>query len=280
MFIEINLFKTKWLIGGFYNPKKQLIVSFINAISPSLEKYLETYDNILLMGDFNSEVSEEKMREFCDVFNLKSLISQPTCFKSILNPSCIDLILTNKAKCFQNSAVIETGISDHHKLVVTVLKSAFKKKKPKHIVYRDYKKFSNDTFSREFQYLIMENAEKGNLEFDKINDICMSLLNKYAPLKTKILRGKAIMKRSRLKNQYNKLKTSYSYNDFKKQRNFCTSLLRKIKFQYFSNLKETDLSDNRKFWKVVKPLFSGKGSNDQINLVENETTISDDKTAK
>ena len=38
-------------------------------------------------------------------------------------------------------------------------------------------------------------------------------------------------------------------------------LLRKTKTEYFKNLNVKDLSDNRKFWKTIKPYFSNKGLN-------------------
>ena len=50
--------------------------------------------------------------------------NKPTCFKNPDNPSRIDLILTNRSISFQNSGVIETGLSDFHKLVVTVMKTS------------------------------------------------------------------------------------------------------------------------------------------------------------
>ena len=56
------------------------------------------------------------MHEFCFLFSFASLIKDHTCFKSVENPSCIDLILTNMPKSFQNPMVIETGLSDFHKL--------------------------------------------------------------------------------------------------------------------------------------------------------------------
>ena len=49
----------------------------------------------LLMGDFNSEVSEDHIQLFCNTYNLSCLVKEPTCFKNVENPSCIDLILTN-----------------------------------------------------------------------------------------------------------------------------------------------------------------------------------------
>ena len=35
--------------------------------------------------------------------------------------SCIDMILTNKSKGFQNIGLMETGISDHHALIYSFL---------------------------------------------------------------------------------------------------------------------------------------------------------------
>ena len=77
------------------------------------------------------------MYEFCCLFSFASLIKDHTCFKSVENPSCVDLILTNMQKSFQNSMVIETGLSDFHKLTLTVLKTSFRKKSPKVIQYRE-----------------------------------------------------------------------------------------------------------------------------------------------
>ena len=52
-------------------------------------------------------------------------MKEPTCFKSLENPTCIDLILRNQPKYFQNSNVFETELSDFHKLTFPVLKAYF-----------------------------------------------------------------------------------------------------------------------------------------------------------
>ena len=89
------------------------------------------------------------MNEFCKTYNLKNLVKGPTCFKNPENPSCIDLILTNHPRSFQGSTLIETGLSDFHKMTLTVMKMHFEKQRPKIIYYRDYKKFNHDDFNRE-----------------------------------------------------------------------------------------------------------------------------------
>ena len=50
--------------------------------------------------------------------------------------SCIDLFLTNSPKSFQNTQAIEMGLSDFHKLVVTILKMYLPNNEPKVITYK------------------------------------------------------------------------------------------------------------------------------------------------
>ena len=45
---------------------------------------------------------------------------------------------------------------------------------------------------------------------------------------------------------------------YKKQRNYCGSLLRKSKTNYYANLDEKKVSDNKLFWKAIKPSLSDK----------------------
>ena len=68
------------------------------------------------------------MEEFCEIYNMTNLLKEPTCFKNPLNPSTFDLNLTNRPRSFLNSKAIETGLSDHHKLAITVMRAHFKSK--------------------------------------------------------------------------------------------------------------------------------------------------------
>ena len=99
--------------------------------------------NFILLGDFNSEVSENAMKEFCDTYNLNNLVTEAT--------SSIDLIFTNRVRSFQNSITMETGQSDHHKMIITVLKTLVPKQTPILIKYRDYRKFNSLNFIHDLQ---------------------------------------------------------------------------------------------------------------------------------
>ena len=73
---------------------------------------------------------------FCDIYSFKHLVKEPTCYKNIENPKCIDLKLTSRQRNFQNSCVIQTALSDFHKMTETVLKSYFHKQESKIIYYK------------------------------------------------------------------------------------------------------------------------------------------------
>ena len=50
-------------------------------------------------------------------------------------------ILTNHRSSFMKTTVLETGISDHHKMIFSILKCYFAKGPPKTICNRDLKNF-------------------------------------------------------------------------------------------------------------------------------------------
>ena len=89
---------------------------------------INKYENIILMGDINVDLNELSVNhydvnEFCDIFSITNLIKQTTCLTpTAKHPSLIDIIFTNRPRSFKNSVAIETGLSDHHRMVVTVLK--------------------------------------------------------------------------------------------------------------------------------------------------------------
>ena len=119
------------------------------------------------------------MADFLNAYNLKNLVHQKTCFKNPDNPTCIDLILTNSPRSFQNTNVFETGLSDFHKLTTTVLKMHFPKKKPNIVVHRDFKKFRNDLFRLELDNELIKH-DLNNIEYDHfINILKKHLVNMH-----------------------------------------------------------------------------------------------------
>ena len=110
------------------------------------------------------------MKNFCDMYHLKNLVNVPTCYKNPLKPSCFDLFLTNCSRSFQDTQIIETGLSDFHKMNITVLKMFFSKQKHETVFFRNYKKFDNSTFSEALNRELLK-YDLNNIEYDAFQEI-------------------------------------------------------------------------------------------------------------
>ena len=80
----------------------------LECLSKAIPSYSSKYENCITLGDFNGGADNNYIQVFCNTFNFGSLIAEPTCYKNPENPSCIDLILTNRPRSFQDSSMFET----------------------------------------------------------------------------------------------------------------------------------------------------------------------------
>ena len=105
-YIELNLRNDKWLLNCSYNLHKNNTGNHLKALSDFLDSHSSTYEKVLILGDFNVEAADQKMKTFCDIYSLTGLIKQPICYKNRPHPKCIDLIFTNEPRSFQTTCVI------------------------------------------------------------------------------------------------------------------------------------------------------------------------------
>ena len=207
IFLEVNIQSSKRLFVGCYKPPSQNEEFFISNLSKTVNAFSTKYDNILLMGDFNLSIENKRLEELLNLFNLKSLISSPTCFQPI-DPTYIDLLLANQEDLFSNFNTCEVGISDHHYLVSIMLNKKISKGSTKNLFYRDYKNFKENKFARDLTHELQNIKNPSYSQFEKA---FVAVLDNHVPLKKKELRfnhslfmtkalRKAIMTRSRLKN--------------------------------------------------------------------------------
>ena len=161
-----------------------------------------------------------------------------TCFAGA-EGSSIDVLLTNKYRSFQNSSVLETGLSDHHLMITTFLKMHLVRLQPKKILYRKYNFFDETAFLADVEPANFDcNTDDPELNYENLSQVFRTIIDKHAPLKQKTLRGneapfmnkelrKAIYTRLRLKNKYNKDRSEVNKDRYKRQRNECVKLRKK-----------------------------------------------------
>ena len=282
--VEINLRKSKWLLCGTYHPPSQSDKYYFEHLGRLLDIYSNSYEKMLLTGDFNAQEGELCIDSFLYEYNLKNLIKEKTCFKNPENPSCIDLFLTNSPLSFQNSRTMCIGLSDCHKMILTVFKTTFPKTKPKEIIYRNYKTFNQSIFKTELKQKLQ--AQKASYKDFELT--FLEVLNIHAPLKKKVIRAnhvpymskilrKAIMRRSALENKYRKNSSDENLKKYKKHKSYCSRLYKKERKKYYANLNPKMITDNNKFWTTIKPFLSDKGlSKQNIVIVDRDKIISED----
>ena len=129
------------------------------------------------------------------------------------------------------------------------------------------------------------NIRNNDDSFTSFIKTCMETVNQHAPCKQKHVRGnhlpfinktvsKEIMTRTRFRNRFLKNRAEENKRKYMKQWNYCVSLLRKVKSEYYSNPDEKDVTDNKIFWKTMKPFSSGKvTSTEKITLIERDEII-------
>ena len=156
-------------------PKKENIANFLLNVASTLDHFLTSYDNLFLMGDFNSEPNEKELADFCETYNLSNLVKGPTCYKNPTNPSYIDFLLTNRTGNYKQS-------------------------------------ITERLFRNELRENLADISDT-ELNYDVFENIFLMHINKYAPMKEKRVRAnnspfmnkilsKAVMKRSRLRHKY------------------------------------------------------------------------------
>ena len=119
------------------------VKNHLRETEKGIEYYLLKHGNLIVLGDFNAEMSNPHMSEFCALYDFTNLIQEPTCYQNIdwshLNKSC---------KMFHHTGIYEMGLTDFHKLTLTDLKMFYAKQKPKKIKYKDNKNFNSVIFRR------------------------------------------------------------------------------------------------------------------------------------
>ena len=150
------------------------------------------------------------------------------------------------------------------------MKATFTKLQPRAVNYRNYKYFENCRFRAE----LLSELSKANIEENEegLNDFlntCKRILDLHAPRKQKCARGnympfinravsKEVMTRTRLWNNFLKDRSEEKKRKYSKQHNYCVSLLRKSKSEYFGNLNEKKSAITKHSDKPLNPVYQIK----------------------
>ena len=103
---------------------------FFNELNLCLNQCVNKYDNIIVMGDLNIDISDKMksnniiLSDLCDTFSLQNIITEKTCDKSKAG-ILIDIMLRNRPRSFHKTSTFETGISDRYKFIFSYFSFIF-----------------------------------------------------------------------------------------------------------------------------------------------------------
>ena len=75
---EVNLNKKKWVLLSVYRPPTQSEEIFLDNLGRALDKYSGEFENFIILGDFEMTVNEGELKNFLDLYSLKSMVREPT----------------------------------------------------------------------------------------------------------------------------------------------------------------------------------------------------------
>ena len=150
------------------------------------------------------------------------------------------------------------------------------------------KKLRRDFDSNRIQVELYNNCQEA---YNKPTQIFSKVLGWHAPIKQKVVRGnqasfvtkdlsQIIMMKSKAKNEYVKWTSRQNFLTFKKTKNKCTSINKKVKKK--DDCKETTKNSvitTKKFWIKLKPFLTNREyfPEDQISIEINGQLVSNEK---
>ena len=274
IWLEIYLKNTKPILAGFLyrNPAER--VNWRDRFISMMDQVTLESKEIILLGDFNIDLLKPQRPwiQTYESYNLTQLIDQPTRLKS---GTSIDHIYVSTKDRIIETCVPVCGLSDHCPIFITWNKKGVKIPKGFHKIIncRNFSKFNEEDFLKELSQAPFNNVYQFNNPEEALTiweNIFLLVYNKHAPVQQKRVKHSpkppwitkeienAIHLREKLLERGNR-------EEFKKQRNLVTSLLRKARKKYIIESVTTG-DNNRSAWKAINLLTNKNSSKTSTSL--------------
>ena len=164
---------------------------------------------------------------------------------------------------------------------------------PRKVFVRDYSKFNVDNFKNDLRNapwanIFMQNNM--NSAWNEFKSELTAIINRHAPLKEKIVRGKPspwlttslrnkMHERDYLLKVARRTGSEKDWSSYKRARNNVTYSIRESKAQYFRNVFQEKIDRPKDFWKQIKKVFPSKTKSTSITSINvNGKSTSDKKS--
>lgn len=274
IFIELSTSNDKILVGLIYNHPDLDCSEIINDKLTSLGT---SYNNLLLIGDFNTNlmIRTPKTERFHDMLASLCLFSvgqEPTFFYST-GSSQLDLLITDKPESVLRFGQVSVPNISHHDLIFASMNYDIQLTNEE-TFYRDYRAIDPNAVIRQFNDLNWSNFYTNvnpNILVEIFNDNLKCLHDSCVPLR-KVKKKyrtnnpwfstsiqKALIDRDRAYKKWKLTKNNNDFNEFKILRNLSNRLITQAKRNYYNTQLSGDMS-SKDFWHKIRKLGLGKSS--------------------
>ena len=282
IWIEIKCSMSSPLLLGYLYRHPDSKDEWLDDFTQMMDVVQLSNRNVLLQGDFNFNLLEPQptWQSTFALFGLSQLVNKPTRIAST-TASLLDHIYTNNTSLFTNVEVPQNSISDHFPTICTWKSKPPKPSKNGHttIVYRIFKHFNKEAFFHDLNIAPFNNVfntSDPEQALDTFYCTILPVINKHAPLRKKRVKSAVLpgwltpdisaaqKHRDQLKlklrqlykdninltKSQKKMEIEKAAQEYRKQRNRVTYLVRASQKAYFSKMI-SDNKDTASLWKGI-----------------------------
>ena len=279
--ISVNLKNAKpLLVLNWYRPpnsKSDVLDSYDNTLS-----FLEAFHcNVIVMGDINIDISKNLLtgekKKYYEINNIHGMhqINMNECTRITNDTSTLlDHMVTDCLDKVNSSGVIHNGLSDHSmSYLVWKTHKNLPDSHAKYVTFRKSKGIDIQSFIAELElqtWTDIKSYESIDQALLKFEELLMTVVNQYMPLKTKRVRKKhspwlnefiykLIKERDKMKEKAKFNDSEIFWKEYKRLKNKVTLEIRKSKKKYYSE-QLGQCRDRNQSWKILKSVIPSSSS--------------------
>ena len=261
---------------------------FLDEFSSLVDHYLLNSSPILFTGDFNIHVDDTADSEAISFLNLLTAsglqqhIDEPTHVQG----HTLDIYITRITDpVFYSNIRVFDGISDHSVISCRL----FLKKPPvatKHITSRNLRAIDLDVFCKDIAESDLHNSSDETVDINQqvkqYSDILSGILDKHAPLKTRLVKlrpntswynadiKKEKQKRRQLEHKWRYTRLEIDRSLYLEQKQRVNALIRKAKFDYYNGLLVENAKNQKRLFQIAEQLLHRKQASPLPDAVSNK----------
>lgn len=272
----------KAVICIYRSPSFRDTVNFLESLDALLAS-LKCYKNIVMVGDINLDIAStsNQISDYLDLVASHGLLpahSLPT-----RERACLDHIML-KTNFSALTLVLHAAVTDHNPVILCLKQNRFANSRSRSILKTNYESLDSEMQTTNFQP-VYDHTDANEATKSFVTTVAR-LINTHTsiiaiPSKKRLIKPwmtVGMLRCMRNKDAMHK-KLNQSPNNvilaitYKRYRNFCTKILRKLKRDFDRKELSEASKDNKKLWKVIKRVTNTEKSNtSNSDLLDSSTS--------